>query len=344
MGKFVDGCYGSLKGTSLIAKVLAGRCSMHYTRVAAGKGYIPEDETPKTVDVPPDYVMDAMISAVSNPVDGECQVSIQLNSSNVETGFYVTGLLLYAEDPDEGEVPFTYLCLENEPELIRPSSAIVGKLAHFDIIAAVGDVDKVTATIDPNAFATLEAVRNLLTEHGRDSNTHADIRQTILSLQNTVENGMLQVKEASILIPSTGWNEDGKEDYPYYRDVPEEQAAESLLPSLTILPDGMKEAVACGMAPYTQVLDGSVRIWAKKIPATPIPAHLTLTGVSSSGGTGGGIQVMPPATAESIGAVKPGAGLTISPDGTLSVDAATEEEVAEILGLSSKKKSTVKRK
>lgn len=141
MAKFEDGCYGSLKGIALIAKVLAGRCKMHYTRVAVGKGVIPEDMTPKTMTEPAEYVMDAVISSVTNPVDGECQVSVQINSANVETGFYATGLLLYAEDPDEGEVPYTYLVLEGEPEWIRPASSIVGKLAFFDIIAAVGDID-----------------------------------------------------------------------------------------------------------------------------------------------------------------------------------------------------------
>ena len=68
-------------------------------------------------------------------------------------------MALYASDPDEGEVPYTYLVLENEPEWIRPSSSIVGKLATFDIIAAVGDVDAVTATIDPNSIVTAAAVQ-----------------------------------------------------------------------------------------------------------------------------------------------------------------------------------------
>jgi len=167
VGRFEDGCYGSLKGIALIGKVMAGRCKMHYTRVAAGKGAIPEGASPKTLDEPPEYVMDAMISAVTNPVDGECQVSVQINSADVETGFYVTGLLLYAEDPDEGEVPFTYLVLEGEPEWIRPSSSIVGKLAHFDLIAAVGDVDSVTATIDPSALVTRDSVLRMFAEHNR---------------------------------------------------------------------------------------------------------------------------------------------------------------------------------
>ena len=52
MSKFEDGSYGSLTGVSLIGKVLAGRCSMKYTRAAAGSGQIPEGMTPKTMTGP----------------------------------------------------------------------------------------------------------------------------------------------------------------------------------------------------------------------------------------------------------------------------------------------------
>lgn len=145
MPKFEDGSYSSTAGRALIAKVLAGRCKMHYTRAAVGKGSIPEGMTPKSMTEPAGYVMDAKISAVGNPVDGECQVSVQINSSDVAEGFYATGILLYAADPDEGEVPYTYLVLEEEPERIRPASAAVGKLATFDLIAAVDEIDRVTA-------------------------------------------------------------------------------------------------------------------------------------------------------------------------------------------------------
>ena len=175
MAKFEDGCYGSLKGIALIAKVLAGRCKMHYTRVAIGKGVIPEDMTPKTMTEPAEYVMDAVISSVTNPVDGECQVSVQINSANVETGFYATGLLLYAEDPDEGEVPYTYLVLEGEPEWIRPASSIVGKLAFFDIIAAVGDIDKFSATIDPDALVTHEELELRIQEHNKENHPETEL-------------------------------------------------------------------------------------------------------------------------------------------------------------------------
>ena len=165
MSRFEDGSYGSSAGKALIGKVLAGRCEMKYTRAAVGEGAIPEGMTPKTMTNVADYVMDAKISAVTNPQDGECQVTIQIKSDDVERGFYATSIILFAEDPDLGEVPYTYLCLENEPEWIRPSSSIVGKLATFDIIAIVGDVDAVSAVIDPESIATVGQVEKMIKEH-----------------------------------------------------------------------------------------------------------------------------------------------------------------------------------
>lgn len=226
MAKYEDGSYGSAAGIALIAKVLAGRCAMKYTRVAVGKGNIPDDKTPKTMTEPADYVMDAVIAGITNPVDGECQVTVQINSANVDKGFYCTAVVLYAEDPDEGEVPYTYLVLENEPEWIRPASSIVGKLATIDLIAAVGDVDTVTAAIDPEAIATVAAVNDLLQRHNEDPEAHAGIIMDAVgsAMKKLEESGQImsedRVKELinesgggggaaiikDITIPADGWD------------------------------------------------------------------------------------------------------------------------------------------
>ena len=96
MSLFTDGCYQCAPAEALIAKVLAGRCTMHYTRVAVGNGSIPEGSTPATMTEPAGYVMDAKLSGVTNPVDGECQVTAQITSDDVTADFSATGVLLYA--------------------------------------------------------------------------------------------------------------------------------------------------------------------------------------------------------------------------------------------------------
>lgn len=317
MAIFEDGSYSSAPGIALLGKVMAGRCQMHYTRAAVGKGTIPEGETPKTMREPAGYVMDAKISAVTNPVDGECQVTVQINSSDVETGFYATGILLYAADPDEGEVPYTYLVLENGPEWIRPASSAVGKLATFDLIAAVGDVDNVTATIDPDSIVTRAVVEQLI--------AGATVKR-------------------EITIPATGWDI-GAEEAPegQYLDIPQGDITEEMVPMVNIHPTDTATAKECGMTTAARSMAGALRLYAQKAPAKEMAATLTLllasNGAAGAGGSSGEGYVLPAATATRLGGVKIGDGLSVSEDGTLSVDgdaviediAATDSEVEEAL-------------
>ena len=183
---YEDGSYQCLPGAALIAKVLAGRCQMHYTRAAVGQGTIPEGTSPKALTEPPGYVMDAKLAAITNPIDGECQVTVQIYSADVTTGFYATGIMLYAEDPDIGEVPYTYLKLEEGLEWIRPASSAIGKLATFDLIVAVGAVDAVSANIAPDAVATYEAVKRIMAEHDTSDTAHSGLLMRMKSMEIAV--------------------------------------------------------------------------------------------------------------------------------------------------------------
>ena len=187
MSLFTDGCYQCAPAEALIAKVLAGRCTMHYTRVAVGNGSIPEGSTPATMTEPAGYVMDAKLSGVTNPVDGECQVTAQITSDDVTADFSATGVLLYAEDPDLGEVPYTYLVLEAAPEPIKSKTSVVGKIAIFELVAAVGAVDNVTADIDLETLVTAEKVAEMIAAHNVSEEAHPDIRQIAQDALDQVE-------------------------------------------------------------------------------------------------------------------------------------------------------------
>ena len=313
MSKFEDGSYGSLTGVALIGKVLAGRCAMKYTRAAVGNGTIPDEMTPKTMTGPAGYVMDALIAAVTNPIDGECQVTVQIKSDNVEKGFYATNIVLFAEDPDEGEVPYTYLSLENEPEWIRPASSIVGKLATFDLIAAVGDVDAVTAVIDPEAIVTAGEVQQMFAEHNADPNAHG---------------GIGSAKTAEIIIPVSAWVENSDESG-YTADVSVEESQEGLYPSVTLHNEALPVAFAAGMFTAVQALDGVLRFWAVLKPTADMAATVAL--FFHSGATAGSCGV-PVASSNTLGGVKvqSGSGLSIDVYGNLSIDKASAADVEDL--------------
>lgn len=306
MSKFEDGSYGSLTGIALIGKVLAGRCGIRYTRAVVGNGAIPDGMTPKTMPGPAGYVMDVKIVAVTNPIDGECQVSVQIKSDDVVSGFYATNIVLFAEDPDRGEVPYTYLLLENEPEWIRPASSIVGKLATFDLIAAVGDVDAVTAIIDPEAIATVGEVRHMFTDHNSDPNAHG---------------GMGVVEFVEIEIPTTGWvaNPNGG----YTLDIEVEKAREESYPSVSLHKSSLGVAQEAGLSASVQSLAGVLRFWSEQLPSETMTATAAM--FFRSTGTG----FMPVATKETLGGVKvqDGSGLNLDDAGNISLEKATADDI-----------------
>ena len=289
---------------------------MKYTRAAVGKGQIPEGQSPKTMTQPAGYVMDAKIASVTNPVNGECQVTVQIDSSDASEGFYATSIMLFATDPDEGEVPYTYLALENEPEWIRPSSSVVGKLATFDLIAAVGAIDKVTAAIDPSSFTTYGAVEQLI-------------------------DGATLKRE--ITIPTAGWEDAAEEALTgrVYVDIPQEDATEAMMPVISLYPTDAHLAKACGMSETSRTLDGKVRVYAEKAPSEEIKATLVLMKAYSgrvSGGEGNTSYVLPAATKTRLGGVKIGDNIEVTPDGTISSSGkidpemvATEDETEEMI-------------
>lgn len=355
MAKFQDGNYGTAAGVTLIAKVLAGRCTLKYTRAAVGKGAIPDGSTPKTMTGPADYVMDVPISGVTNPVDGECQVSVQVSSANVQTGFYCTNVVLYAQDPDVGEVPFTYLVLENEPEWIHPASSSVGKVTAIDLISAVGDVDRVEATIDESTIATIKVATELIKEHDKDPDAHAAtitaaVRTTVKTLSESGEilneervKALIQEQGSSgtiikdITIPADGWDwqrESGDEetlrdDFRCVVDVAVDDATEDMFPSVALHKAALETAKRAGLCPTVQANAGVLRFWARNAPEADMAATVALVSPGGASGGGSSSYVLPVATATRLGGVKIGSGVSVSADGTISASTSgiTQDEV-----------------
>lgn len=263
----------------------------------------------------------------------------------------------HAEDPDEGEVPYTYLVLENEPEWIRPASSIVGKLATIDLIAAVGDVDTVTAAIDPEAIATVAAVNDLLQRHNEDPEAHVGIIMDAVgsAMKKLEESGQImsedRVKELinesgdgggaaiikDITIPADGWDwqrESGDEetlgmdDFRCVVNVAVDDATEDVFPSVALHKAALEVAKRAGLCPTVQALAGVLRFWARNIPTEDMSATVAL--FAPGGTTGGGsAYVLPVATANRLGGVKIGSGISVTADGTVTVSTSgiTPEEV-----------------
>lgn len=311
--QYKDGTYLTRKGSRLIAKLLAEKGAMRYTRVAFGSGKRPDGMIPKDMETLAGYVMDGRIAAIEAPGNGEVTVTAQIISTDVAVGFFVTEIGLYAQDPDDGEILYTYVSLGDNPEWIRPDSDSVGKLAIFDIVAAIGNVTEVTATINPYAIATkaeLEALRRRIEQVETAGAAKIDVLQ----------------------IPRTGWTalDPPKGDYKYQCDLTVEDSKESHYPEAALSIESLATAEACGLCPTIQTLDGKIRFWAKKQPKADMAGTYALFAHGKYAGTdnSGGGYTLPVASSDTLGGVKVGDGLEVSGDGKLRVIGLSEESVA----------------
>jgi hypothetical protein len=195
---YTDGSYLTQKGTALIAKLLASHGQLTFTKATVGSGTIPDGKTPETMTGLAHYEMDGMIAAIENPANGEASIVVQVLSLGLEQGFNATELALWATDPDEGEIVYTYLSLAQHPEWIRPEGDAVNKLATFTLITIVGSVQLVTAVINPDALArAADLARYALLGHSHQmsdivglSDTIGDITADIALLNDLVSGDM----------------------------------------------------------------------------------------------------------------------------------------------------------
>lgn len=71
-----------------------------------------------------------------------------------------------------------------------------------------------------------------------------------------------------------GWTGDaGSVNYPYRYDIPAEGVTAADRAAVTILPGSYDTAVACGMCPANETVDGAIRLRAARVPAGEIAAE-----------------------------------------------------------------------
>ncbi len=159
---YEDGNYLTEQGRALIAKSLASQTKIEFTRATIGSGTIPEGIAPKEMTDLVHYEADGVISEVNSPAAGEAQLVFQVFSKDVSQGFLATEAAIWANDPDKGEILYTYIVIASNPEWIRASSDPVQKYAEFTCISIVGAPEVDMTVVNPEAIATLGIVNKRL--------------------------------------------------------------------------------------------------------------------------------------------------------------------------------------
>ena len=152
------------KGIALIAKLTSGTgTGINFTRASVGTGRIPTGYDPAGMINLNQYQMDGKISGCSAS-EGEATVIFQIGSNDVEEGFVITEAGLFAEDPDEGEILYSYLDLSDDPQYIYAQNSTIQKFAEIEFKTIIGRIENITVNMSPGALITKEEFEEAIKE------------------------------------------------------------------------------------------------------------------------------------------------------------------------------------
>lgn len=309
----MDYCYKvTTHGRAVMAACMALEQPMKITRVAFGSGKLDPDVNPADQHELLHFIANGTVAERRHEAD---RLFITIRYANnehtdVTKMFLLSEFMLYVENPENGqETDLMYGTLGDYRQPVPAyTPAYSPSIFSFPLILVISDDVHVDVDI-PAGIATYYDLEVMAKEFA--------------------------IRHMDLTIPRTGWVADTLGKYQYRRDVAAPEVTPRMIPQVTVLPAGEGAAVDCGLAPRAETLEGAVRFRAVTPPAADIPAALTLlrdsTGVIFSYENSGTVGELPIATANTAGAVKPGAGLLVSKDGTLSLDTATDEEFRELL-------------
>lgn len=137
----------------LLVKLLATKGNLNFSRVAIGTGFLPSGYDPASMIDLIEYKKDGVISRCKADND-VAKITMQVSSIGVETGFTMTEIGIFAEDPDLGEILYAYLDLREDPQYVYAEGGDAEKYIEITLEVAVEASTKVTAYINPDSLVT----------------------------------------------------------------------------------------------------------------------------------------------------------------------------------------------
>lgn len=145
-------------GSLLIAKVMASKGSITFTRIVMGDGYMPSSQVPEhmTAVVSPKATMEITKCEVTG--NGAAVVGGRYDNSEQSQDFEWRELGLYARDPDLGEILYSYGNTGESAETIPAGGGATAIEKLIDVVTYVGNDVNVTAEFMPYVVPSADEV------------------------------------------------------------------------------------------------------------------------------------------------------------------------------------------
>lgn len=145
-------------GRELQALVEAGETPLIITKMKLGGGSGTDELYDAAIDLMDPQLEVGIASRTAE--GGICKISSVVSSVNVERGFYVKELGLYAEHPYKGEILYMYTT-DPRPDFLPAHTTTLTVSVDYLLGVVIGNSPNIKIEIDPNSLVTMEMLNNI---------------------------------------------------------------------------------------------------------------------------------------------------------------------------------------
>lgn len=190
------------KGIGLLAKAQAGLTGIHMTKAAAGDGAYgldePLAEATALKNQRQEFPFDKLSVSNDTTVAMKFTITNEQAQGNLQEGYHVKEVGVFAEDPDEGEILYAIAtAVENQWDYMPAYNSLMPAYITVEFYAEVSNASEVTINCSgrfitaEEAEAEHKAIREEANaEHGAIRKLIADANQAIEALNQRLENAL----------------------------------------------------------------------------------------------------------------------------------------------------------
>ena len=175
----------TLKGRNLLAKIVAANRPLTLSNIGLGDGLQEENESVTTLV---NEIMKKEIESCKyNENEGQYYVRRVFTNEELDEGFYIREVGIYAIDPDEGEILYAYTNGgENGVDYFAPGTGKVIIKEIIEMATRFGNAEEINITIDPS----VALVTNKEFEEYKKTN-----KEDINNLQEQIDENTAQLND-----------------------------------------------------------------------------------------------------------------------------------------------------
>ncbi len=150
-------------GQALQAKMIAGTGSVEFTKVSASSTQYTLAQLEGLTSLS-NVKQTSLVSKVTRTNDVAIKIETAFSNAELNTGYYMRTLGLYAVDPNVGEILYA-VCIETSNNCyIPPYNGVTVTGAYIQMYQTVGNADSVSLNVNPGAYATIGDIQALEAE------------------------------------------------------------------------------------------------------------------------------------------------------------------------------------